>query len=597
MHRSLRNKNLIFFRYASLTLLLFLISILSACSQLPTVTPPTANNDELSQLQNYLDSWVTRAISKHKISAVSVNLSMDDNILYQNNFGYSDARHKEKLNSSHKFRVASLAKLLNAIAILRLQEAGKLNLETPITHYLPKFKNPHHDTSQINLRMLLSHQAGLPSDLIQGMWEPKAESFHTTQDYLNTTHYPAQPKNYYLYSNLAFNLIAAVIDSISGERYDTYMNRLLHELGMESSYFSHTINDSAITLGHRSKKFARMLEIRDMPAAGLISNGDDLIKLGIALYNRRSVIFKHNESFDTLYRNHIINKRYPHEQEVGLGIFKFDDVFHHRLPVYGHSGASLHHRSLIKFSPKSKLAVVVLSNDSNSAKIIHQVANEALREAYKYKYKKKPPLPHAYWPKPRKQDLVSTQLLTGHWASIFGYLKVEKKGSKLQAKLLGKNFLLKQREQNGLYYLSYKLWGIFPIHLGKLSLLGFSRRDIGGESYLVSTSTLGKSRIIARQIEPHNVPIAWRDRAGRYDLAKPLSAVSITDGGLKFENGLLLAYGKIDKKHHLTIVLEPVNDTEAIVSGMGRGFNERVYAKEEDGRELLHYSNMKFFAR
>lgn len=570
------------------------LAFLSGCIHHKKIESPSPENTQLRVLQHHLDSTISEVVSQHKLSGLNISLAIDSQIIYQKSFGYADLKNKTPLNNSSQFRAASLGKIINAIAILRLHENGIIDIDSPINEYVPEFRNQFSNTRKITFRHILSHQSGLPSDRIHGMWDDEVEDFRETIEYLNTTHFPDQKKDQYLYSNLAHNLLAVAIENLTNEHYTVYMNSLLKQLGMHNSYFSNDIKNHNLALSYFKKNKKARLKIRDIPAAGFISTSEDLVTLAMALNNRSKDVFENMETFAKLTNNQKLGAEYPVPYDIGLGVFGFNGIFHHHIPVYGHSAASLHQRSVLKFSPDTKLAVVVLSNDSNSSKIIHKISNASLREAYKFRYKQPFPSPHVYWPPPQKNDLIDKRDLEGYYASTLGHVEIFQKNKKLRARLFGRTFQLKQREDNGLYYLEYKFLGIVPINIGVMGNLGFSKRVINGSNYLVSTNTLGKSSAIAQQVHPVEIPEAWRNRIGRYESEIPLAAVDLSNGGIKEKSGFLIAFGRIDNKHNLEVVIEPVNDKEAIVKGVGRGFNERVYVEEENGREILRYSGIGF---
>ena len=133
-------------------------------------------------------------------------------------------------------RVASISKLVVAIAVMRLVEQGKLGLDRDISDYLGwKVRNPAFPDAPITLRALLSHQSGLrdavdyivPLDgsLEAALANPKAwDAGHA-------------PGTYFSYANINSPLIAAVMESATQERFDRLMARLvLTPLGLDACY-------------------------------------------------------------------------------------------------------------------------------------------------------------------------------------------------------------------------------------------------------------------------------------------------------------------------------------------------------------------------
>jgi len=133
-------------------------------------------------------------------------------------------------------RVASISKLVVAIGVMRLVEQGKLDLHRDVNDYLGwRVRNPAFPDAPITLRALLSHQSGLrdavdyivllDGSLVAVLADPKA---------WNVDHAPG---TYFSYANINSPLIAAVMESATGERFDQLMARLvLTPLGLDACY-------------------------------------------------------------------------------------------------------------------------------------------------------------------------------------------------------------------------------------------------------------------------------------------------------------------------------------------------------------------------
>lgn len=133
-------------------------------------------------------------------------------------------------------RVASISKMVVAIAVMRLVEQGKLDLDRDISAYLGwQVRNPAFPDAPVSLRNLLSHQSGLrdkidyivplDGDLAKVLGNPMAwDEVHP-------------PGTYFSYANINSPLIAAVMEGATGERFDRLMARLvLTPLGLDACY-------------------------------------------------------------------------------------------------------------------------------------------------------------------------------------------------------------------------------------------------------------------------------------------------------------------------------------------------------------------------
>lgn len=150
--------------------------------------------------------------------------------------GVADRASGRKVTADDPVRMASISKLVVAIGVMRLVEAGTLDLDVDVSRYLGwQLRNPAFPDAPITLRQLLSHTSSLTdtvdyvlpldADMAGVLAEPKA---------WDAAHAPGE---YFRYANFNFPVIAAATEKVSGERFDLLMQRLvLAPLGIEACY-------------------------------------------------------------------------------------------------------------------------------------------------------------------------------------------------------------------------------------------------------------------------------------------------------------------------------------------------------------------------
>ncbi|MEM7031367.1 MAG: serine hydrolase [Chloroflexota bacterium] len=215
-------------------------------------------DQQIDKLNTHLAS-IVQTPGKPLASLVTVAFSKDD-ILYEGYFGhrYIDEKQPERSltpNRHTKYRIASISKLVATIGLLQLVEAGTLDLNQDISHYLDlSVRNPHHPNTPITARMLLSHtssirdggeQYSLPLPYtIRDFFDPEGAYF---QDGVHWAPAPDPPATYFNYDNLNYGLIGTLIESVSGLRFDDYMvSQVLKPLGVEASYNVRLFSDDAL---------------------------------------------------------------------------------------------------------------------------------------------------------------------------------------------------------------------------------------------------------------------------------------------------------------------------------------------------------------
>ncbi len=141
------------------------------------------------------------------------------------------------------YRIASISKMMTTLGLMRLVEAGRLELDADVSGYLGyKLRNPHFPQRTISLRTLLSHTSSLRDDAGYSWQLPVAlkdvlapgGALHGDGK-MWSGH--AGPGDYFTYCNLAWGVIGTVMERIAGERFDLLMARLLFQpLGIQAGY-------------------------------------------------------------------------------------------------------------------------------------------------------------------------------------------------------------------------------------------------------------------------------------------------------------------------------------------------------------------------
>ena len=162
--------------------------------------------------------------------------------------GFADRQSGRKVTVDDPIRVASISKMVTAIGVMQLVDAGKLDLNSDVSRWLGwNLRNPNFPDQPINLSMLLSHTASvrehdddyvipLGGSLQQVMADPKN---------WDAEHGPAD--HYFSYVNLNYPIIASAIEKATGERFDRWMkSHVLAPLNLDACFNWPTCSDAAI---------------------------------------------------------------------------------------------------------------------------------------------------------------------------------------------------------------------------------------------------------------------------------------------------------------------------------------------------------------
>lgn len=163
-------------------------------------------------------------------------------IIHKSVYGKSNREENKPIDFGTQYLLGSLSKSFVSIAIMRLVEAGQLNLFAPVIHYLPELKE---DLAKgLNVHLLLKHQSGLATNLDA---VTKYQLMEMTPKELlvliNKTERRTEPGIKFEISSLNFMLLGLIIEKLSGKNYEEYMKEnLFIPLQLSSTGISHLFN-------------------------------------------------------------------------------------------------------------------------------------------------------------------------------------------------------------------------------------------------------------------------------------------------------------------------------------------------------------------
>ena len=132
-------------------------------------------------MADMLERFITHEMADKELPALSIALVDDQQIVWAKGFGFADPKTKLPATAETNYRVGPVSKLFTDIRIMQLVEQGKIDLDEPITRYLPNFRPRNPFGKAITLRQLMSHRSGLVRE------PPVGNYFETTEPSLART--------------------------------------------------------------------------------------------------------------------------------------------------------------------------------------------------------------------------------------------------------------------------------------------------------------------------------------------------------------------------------------------------------------------------
>lgn len=216
-----------------------------------------ATNNSSCQTDS-LERRIAAVMKEYGAIGVSIAVVKDNNVEYVKSFGYKSREDSIPLRPDHLFRIASISKTFVATAIMHLVEKGKLSLDDDVNRYLDFIvQNPNYPETPITIKMLLSHRSSINDSQGYKNFDainPRENPFFA-KCYSNYT-----PGSKYTYSNLNYNLLGAVIENITGKRFDKYIQKtILNPLSIHGRFNVSELDSSLFVssywYNHNSDKF------------------------------------------------------------------------------------------------------------------------------------------------------------------------------------------------------------------------------------------------------------------------------------------------------------------------------------------------------
>ena len=333
------------------------------------------------------------------VVGLSLAVVKDNKIVYTHAFGHKDLNTLQPLTTNTIFRIASISKSFVATAIMTLVDAGKLTLDTDASTLLNfPLRNPTHPDNPITVGMLLSHTSSIND----------SEGYYISYDCINPVTNPNWRKCYntyapgtgYEYCNLNFNLLGIIIEKLSGERFDHYVeHHILNPLEITGSFCVNSVdrNRCAMLYAWDGKQFEaqpqaykiidnlddyqmEVTTVRMSPAGGMKITAPDLAKYmlmhmnyGKSPINSKRIISQ--SSAKAMQADHT-----PTAEHYGLALEKTDEYVN-GVKLTGHTGGAYGLTSAMFFNPDKHYGFVVICNGSRRG---HQVLIDSQSTMYRH---------------------------------------------------------------------------------------------------------------------------------------------------------------------------------------------------------------------
>ena len=564
--------------------------------------PAGLTSEQFAPIKYAVSELIRKQMNAKDVPGLSIALVDDQKIVWAEGFGFADRAQRLLARADTLYSVGGLSMLFTASALLQFADQGIVDLDQPVTKYLPEFsmRTRFPKAPAITPRHLLAHLSGLPAMHFMNMWTPKPEPLAAFVARLKNVYVANPPGRLYSPSFPGYDVLGRVIETHCNKSFAVCMQeRLLTPLGMPRSTFDMARADRALFATHYwSDEPVPSVTVRDIPAAGLVSNVSELARFMQMIFaNGKSdgkQILK-TRSVDEMQSVQNAGVALDLDTRTGLGWRLSGVHFPQARTVAWLSNESPFGRGRMLLVPEHKLGVVVLTNSSNSSEPVEKISERLMELVLQ---NRKPATPEetqqvltASSAPPRHEDIV------GHYATSLGLISVKADGERYRATMFGKLFDLEPQPE-GLLAPEYRFLGLIPIPISALNEARLTTMRVDTQHIAVAYYRNQAHRLGTR-IQPVRLSEVWRQRLGEYQAVQRdplLDLVKFGNVALAYSDGLLYFRYRVPGWLGLVanVAVQPVSDTELVVAGTGWLMGETVQVVQRDGKEVLHYSGYEF---
>lgn len=584
-------------------LALLVAAPLAACSSAPR-RPDRVTQGDYGYARAHL-AWLVRdAMAKHGVKGVSLALVDDQQVVMAEGFGLADEARGVPATAETLYRIGSLSKLFTALEVVRLADGGRIDLDRDVTAYVPRFsmRSRFAATQPVTVRALLAHHAGLPSDLLRGMWVARPGSLEDLVEELREESLASPPQTLFKYSNIGYSLLGRAVElALARPLPDAMRAEILAPIGMSRSSFAEMPELAAETSkGYRSGAAIPALGLRDAPAGSMVSCASDMarfLRFVFAGGRVRGDRLVSEAALDAMFQPQFAGLPLDLGHEVGLG-FQLSGLSPSGRRAAWHTGAYPPFFAVLALLRDEKLGVVLLANGEEARSFALEVATKALELALEVKRGSAAP-PTAAARRPRFHPAPgAVGRRAGRYVVLGELTEIQDAGDRLRASFGGAQLDLVPVASDRFVPEKRLLFGLLRYPLAPLEI---QFAEVEGRALAVMRGT--PAPLAFERVAPVALPASWLARLGRY-APEDLSGEAFTIRNLRLEDqaGVLVARVALsgllpgDAAIERRLALRPVSDDEAVVAGIANGEGGTVRAMREGGREVLRYSGFRFSA-
>jgi len=290
-----------------------------------------------------IDSLLAETFNQGNFNG-NVLVAKNNQIIYSESFGYTDASKDIKLTQATRFNIGSIYKEFSAVALMMLVEEGKLTLEDSISKFIPSLPSWGRE---IKIKHILKYTSGLPNL----KWKTINSDADILNDLINLDTLQFKPGTNYFYNNNDISVRQFIIERVSGIPFNLFVkNYIFDPAGMKSSITNPTIHSENLAIAYSNSLVNDKIETRFSGVIYVTAN--DLLKWDQSLKNYQ---FISKES------TNILGQSYNGNQSA-LGNVEIKEE---KWITHLHNGESRNFEAILYSNYLNNYTIILLGNNKN----------------------------------------------------------------------------------------------------------------------------------------------------------------------------------------------------------------------------------------
>ncbi|MBD8068744.1 serine hydrolase domain-containing protein [Bacillus sp. PS06] len=263
------------------------------------------------------ETYAEELIQKYQIPGTAIGFAHNGEVVYEKGFGYRNIEKQLPVTMDTVYGIASVTKSFTCVAIMILQEQGKLSVHDPVVKYLPEFSTPTDATDKMTIHHFMTHSAGIPPlpsliyakkrsldidpsaqdypglQIVKDDQQPPIDTYEQLMEFIAGLDFDllGEPGTEFSYSNDCYALLGTIVQRVSGISFEQFVkDYILDPCGMEHSCFViEELGDyENITSLYAARKVEAGMEVYEAPvwwespsmrgAGALKSTVNDMLK-------------------------------------------------------------------------------------------------------------------------------------------------------------------------------------------------------------------------------------------------------------------------------------------------------------------------------